>query len=204
MHHRLARNGCLPAWLTLGGAGLSADADRELLRSVALGDSSALRQVYDRCAPRAFGIILRILRSRSEAEEVLQEAFLQIWRRAKEYDPARGGLEAWVVTVARTRAIDRLRTVSLQQRTAEAAGSEAPLKEGPESPFDLTHQSESEGRVAAALGTLSPEQRQVIELAYFEGLSQSEIAERTGTPLGTVKTRTRLALEKLGGVLQDR
>ncbi len=181
---------------------LRAEDDAQLLRKVALGDVEALREVYARCSSRAFAVILRLLRSHSDSEDVLQETFLQLWRNARSFDPSRGGMEAWVVTVARTRAIDRLRQRAVVDRTVEGASQED-QREPPVSPFDALRQRQNEGRVAEAMAGLTPDQRTVIQLAYFEGLSQSEISERTGTPLGTVKTRTRLALEKLGEQLGE-
>jgi RNA polymerase sigma-70 factor (ECF subfamily) len=147
-------------------------------------------------------VALRILNSRSDAEEVLQETFLEVWRRAREFDPGRGGLETWVMTIARTRAIDRRRTLSTMARVAaDVATRPPPVSAAPVDPSEAAEQGQERARVAAALRELPPEQREVVELAYFEGLSQREIAERTGDPLGTVKTRARLALEKLATLL---
>jgi RNA polymerase sigma-70 factor (ECF subfamily) len=177
-------------------------ADRALLQQVALGNSAAMRTLYERCAGRAWAVTLRILGSRADAEEVLQEAFLEVWRRAREFDPSRGGVETWVMTIARTRAIDRKRSMGTVARVAEEAAAEPPpVSATPVDPSESAEQGQERARVAAALRELPPEQRQVVELAYFEGLSQREIAERTGDPLGTVKTRARLALEKLATLL---
>lgn len=163
-----------------------------------------MRGLYARCAGRAWAVVLRILGSRADAEEVLQEAFLEVWRRAREFDPSRGGLETWVMTIARTRAIDRLRALGTVARvTADAAAQPPPVSATPPDPSEQAVQRQDRERVAAAMRELPPEQRQVVELAYFEGLSQREIAERTGDPLGTVKTRARLALEKLASLLGE-
>jgi RNA polymerase sigma-70 factor (ECF subfamily) len=179
-------------------------ADRDLLQQVALGSSAAMRTLYERCAGRAWAVTLRILGSRSDAEEVLQETFLEVWRRAREFDPDRGGVETWVMMIARTRAIDRKRTLSTMARVAEEAGTQPPpVSATPAGPFESAEQGQARARVSVALRELPREQRQVVELAYFEGLSQREIAERTGDPLGTVKTRTRLALEKLASRLGE-
>jgi RNA polymerase sigma-70 factor, ECF subfamily len=177
-------------------------ADRDLLRQVALGSADAMRAVYARCSARAFAITLRLLPTRADAEEVLQETFLDVWRRAREFDPARGGLETWVTTIARTRAIDRLRSLGTVTRMVEGASQQPPpVSATPPSPDDVASQGQDQRRVRAALLQLPPEQREVVTLAYFEGLSQSEIAARTEQPLGTVKTRARLALEKLALLL---
>ncbi|NMO18698.1 sigma-70 family RNA polymerase sigma factor [Pyxidicoccus fallax] len=179
-------------------------ADRDLLRQVALGSSSAMREVYARCGGRAFSVVLRLLSSRADAEEVLQETFLEVWKRARDFDPERGGLETWVTTIARTRAIDRLRAMGTVARTVEGATHQPPpVSATPVAPDDAAALGQGRVRVLAALAQLPPEQREVVELAYFEGLSQREIAERTGDPLGTVKTRARLALEKLGDLLRE-
>ncbi|WP_163869788.1 sigma-70 family RNA polymerase sigma factor [Myxococcus eversor] len=180
-------------------------ADRALLQQVALGSGVAMRQVYARCAARAFAVMLRLLPSRADAEEVLQEAFLEVWRRARDFDPDRGGLETWVSTIARTRAIDRLRSMGTAARVAEGAAHHPPPESAtPPAPDEATSHGQDRVRVRRAMMTLPPEQREVVELAYFEGLSQREIAARTGDPLGTVKTRARLALEKLAALLRDR
>ncbi len=146
------------------------------------------------------GVALRVLRERADAEEVLQETFIEVWRRAREYAPSRGSVEAWLLTIARTRAIDRLRSRAARGRMAEAVSAE-PAQAGPKLPDMLSATAEDAMRVQAALCALPVEQRMALELAYWEGLSQTEIATRTGQPLGTVKTRVRLALLKLAGLL---
>jgi RNA polymerase sigma-70 factor (ECF subfamily) len=174
------------------------------LQQVALGNGAAMRTVYARCSGRAWAVALRVLGSRSDAEEVLQEAFLEVWRRAREFDPSRGAVEAWVMTITRTRAIDRKRSLGTVARIAEdAAAQPPPVSATAVDPSDAAVMGQDRARVAAAMRELPPEQRVVVELAYFEGLSQREIAERTGDPLGTVKTRARLALEKLASLLSE-
>lgn len=176
--------------------------DLALVRRVGQGDGQAMRALYARCAGRAYGLVLRIVQVRADADEVLQETFLEIWRRARDFDPARGNLDSWVATIARTRAIDRLRSVASGSRLLQgASGEPPPVSATPTDPRDLAEAGQQRGRVERAMQGLPPEQRSVVELAYFEGLSQSEIAERTGTPLGTVKTRARLALAKLAQLL---
>lgn len=180
-------------------------ADRDLLRQVALGGAAAMREVYARCSARAFAIAVRLLPTRADAEEILQETFLEVWRRAREFDPERGGLETWVTTIARTRAIDRLRSLGTVSRMVEGARQQPPpVSATPPSPDESAAQSQDEQRVRVAMAQLPPEQREVVLLAYFDGLSQSEIARKTGQPLGTVKTRARLALEKLALLLEPR
>ena len=169
------------------------------MRRAARGDRLALRGLYERHAPRVMAVALRIVRIPSEAEDVVQETFFEVWRRAPEYDPARGSPQAWLFTICRTRAIDRLRS---RLASARVLGSEAdPL--GLSSPVENAEWRQARERIDAALAQLPVEQRKVLELAYFEGLSQSEIADRTGEALGTVKTRVRLGMEKLAGLLTE-
>jgi RNA polymerase sigma-70 factor (ECF subfamily) len=174
------------------------DGEREVIRRVEQGDAGALRTLYERYAGRAMAIALRVLQQPHEAEEVVQETFLEIWKRASSYDPNRGAVAAWVCTIARTRAIDRLRLQSSATRAAAAAAAPLPPSR---TPVEAVEQREARGVIEAALRALPEEQRQVIELAYFSGLSQSEIADRTGEALGTVKTRVRLAMEKLSALV---
>jgi RNA polymerase sigma-70 factor (ECF subfamily) len=179
--------------------------DAELLRAVARGDESAFARVYDRYSPILLGLMLRILRSRAEAEDVLQEVFLQVWQRAHSFDPARGRAFTWLVTLARSRAIDRLRSVGSRERAARASAEDAPPESGPaEWADEAAVRAERAGAVRAALAELPEEQRQVLLLAYLEGMSQSEIAAAKNQPLGTVKTRTRSALRKLSESLRVR
>jgi RNA polymerase sigma-70 factor (ECF subfamily) len=178
-----------------------AEADEPLLRLVAGGDSRALRSLYDRHAPAALALAFRILRTRSEAEEVVQDAFVEVWRRAKAFDPRRGTASSFVLNVCRSRALDRLRARGTAERTAAASAREEP--EPPPLPIESAVQRQDRERVQRALAALPAEQRGTIELAYFAGLTQREIADRLGQPLGTVKTRVRLALEKLSTLLGD-
>jgi RNA polymerase sigma-70 factor (ECF subfamily) len=176
--------------------------DAELLRAVARGDEAALASVYDRYASILLGLLLRILRSRSEAEDVLQEVFLQVWRRAKDFDESRGRGFTWLVTLARSRAIDRLRSLDSRDRAATAAAAE-PSEVIGDASADALRAEQSE-IVRGALAQLSEEQRTTLLLAYEEGLTQTEIAARLKQPLGTVKTRTRAGLMKLRELLRDR
>jgi RNA polymerase sigma-70 factor (ECF subfamily) len=174
--------------------------DLSLVGRASRGDRQALQALYERYASKAMAVALRVLRLTSEAEEVVQETFLEVWRRAPEFDPARGSPQAWLLTICRTRAIDRLRSRVASARVLnqpEGGGLSAP------SPSEGAERRQTRERIDAALARLPPEQRRVLELAYFEGLSQSEIAERTGEALGTVKTRVRLGMEKLASLLAE-
>ncbi|OLE54677.1 MAG: hypothetical protein AUG51_06900 [Acidobacteria bacterium 13_1_20CM_3_53_8] len=173
--------------------------DVENLRAIARGDERALASVYDSYARILFGLILRILNDREEAEDVLQEVFLQVWRRAESYDEGRGRPFTWLVTLARSRAIDRLRAINSRQRASREAAKEV-SDEVSDAATDA-FKSEQGEVVRRALEELPEEQRRALLLAYFEGLSQSEIAVRLGTPLGTVKTRMRSGLIKLRELL---
>jgi RNA polymerase sigma-70 factor (ECF subfamily) len=167
--------------------------------AMALGD---LRALYDACAGRVMAVAFQLLRDRAEAEDVVQESFVELWRRSAEYDPARGTPEAYVVLIARSRALDRLRARASARRAAERAAAEDPLPPAVP-PVELAELRELRDRVRGALDALPLPQRQAVELAYFGGLSQTEIATRLGEPLGTVKTRIRLAMEKLATQLTE-
>jgi RNA polymerase sigma-70 factor (ECF subfamily) len=169
----------------------------ELVRKIAQGDQSALGALYDTTNRLIFGLILRILGDTSTAEEVMLDVYTQAWRQAATYDISRGAPLAWLTTIARSRAIDRLRSGWQDQRRKEPLEVAGDTPADSASPEDLTVASERQRFVRQALAQLSPEQREVIELAYFSGLSHSEIAERLNQPLGTVKTRTRLGMMKL-------
>jgi RNA polymerase sigma-70 factor, ECF subfamily len=175
-------------------------ADVALLSRIVRRDERALSELYDRHHRLLFGLILRILRDRSESEEVLQEAFMQVWTRAETYNVALGSPAGWLVRIARNRAIDRLRANAVRLRAVEDAPP-SPAADA-SSPETRATQSEQQRAVACALDALPPEQRVLIEQAYFLGLTQSELAERFKLPLGTVKTRIRTAMltlrEQLG------
>jgi RNA polymerase sigma-70 factor (ECF subfamily) len=171
-----------------------------LIAAIAQGDRAAFARFYDAFSGRAFGLIRRVLRDPSSAEEVLQEVFWQIWQDAAQYDPSRGTPEAWLLVRARTRAIDKLRSMRRRERTFVAPVDEAVARPA-QPPRNAASAAEDRGLVEGALGGLPEPQRRVIELAFFEGLTQTEIAARLGEPLGTVKTRARLALERLRGAL---
>ncbi|HEY3064279.1 MAG TPA: sigma-70 family RNA polymerase sigma factor [Methylomirabilota bacterium] len=170
----------------------------ELIRSMAAGDRAAFAAFYDRYAPLAYGVILKVVRDRADGADVLQEVFWEAWRTATSYDAERGSPEAWIVMRARARAIDRVRARRRREETFVAPVADAVARDvGP----DVARQVEDRDLVGAALDRLPPPQREAIELAYFEGLSQTEIAARLKQPLGTVKTRIRAGLERLREVM---
>ncbi len=166
------------------------------------GDEAAFAALYDRHSAILFGLLLRILGERAEAEDTLQEVFLQVWQKASTFDEARGTAFTWLVTLARSRAIDRLRARNARYR----AGTEAARNDGMHVEADAVDQamlSEQSQTVRKALLEIPEDQRRTLFLAYFEGLTQSEIAARLEEPLGTVKTRARAGLKKLREILGE-
>ena len=170
-----------------------AQADIRLIERIVARDEHAVADLYDRHNRLLFGLILRILRDRSEAEEVLQEVFVLVWTRAETYNVTLGSPAAWLVRISRNRAIDRLRANSVRLRAVEAA----PVSPAVQNPEARASQSEQQRVVAAALESLPTDQRDLIEQAYFLGLTQTELAERFKLPLGTVKTRIRSGMQAL-------
>jgi len=172
------------------------------MEQVRQGDPDALGQIYDRYAGVVLALALRILRERGAAEEVVSQAFWQVWEQAPRYSAERGSLAAWITAIARSRALDRLRSEQRELRLRERVGDEVERSAAPvENPADLTLAGERRRRVLEALAGLPTEQRECVELAYYRGLSHREIAAQTGAPLGTVKTRILLAMEKLRSAL---
>jgi RNA polymerase sigma-70 factor (ECF subfamily) len=175
----------------------SREADPALVARVERRDAEALALLYDRHAGRLMGLAQRILGDTGEAEEVLQEVFLYVWKAAGTFDPSRGPVLAWLLVATRSRSIDRLRS-----RRPGKSGGMVGLEEAPETASREDVEADAAGRewenrCRAAIAELPADQRRALELAYFEGLTHQEIAERTATPLGTVKTRVRLGLMKL-------
>ncbi|HTQ81320.1 MAG TPA: sigma-70 family RNA polymerase sigma factor [Thermoanaerobaculia bacterium] len=176
--------------------------DALLFRQLADRQPEALAELYDRYAPTLLALARRILSNHQDAEEVLQEVFLHVWNRAALYDPSRSSVATWLVLLTRSRAIDRLRNRKVVDRTHEAAYAEdADAYTSPEGDRNVFLQERRE-RVRQELTKLPAEQREVLDLAFYGGLSQSEIASRTDIPLGTVKTRTLLAMKKLRNALR--
>jgi RNA polymerase sigma-70 factor (ECF subfamily) len=172
--------------------------DIALIARIVARDANAVGELYDRHSRLLYGLILKIVKDRGEAEETLQEVFVQVWSKADTYNVQLGTPIAWLVRIARNRAIDRLRATSVRVRTAEAT----PLPPPVETPEARASMTEQERAVARALAALPLDQRQLIECAYFAGLTQSELAARFGLPLGTVKTRVRTGMMTLRRDLQ--
>jgi RNA polymerase sigma-70 factor (ECF subfamily) len=183
--------------------------DQTLMELVARGDTAALDVLYARHAPLVFALCLRIVRSRPEAEEVLQEVFWELWRSGDRYLAERGSVRVYLVQLARSRALDLLRMRRRRENLLASAGgptviaAETRGEDMNKGALAAAIVGEDSQRVRSALRVLSDAERCVVMLAYFDGLSQSEIAARLGEPLGTVKTRTRRALMRLRGMLVD-
>jgi RNA polymerase sigma-70 factor (ECF subfamily) len=169
----------------------------QLISSTAQGDQMALATLYDRTSPQVFGLIYKILNNRETAEEVTLDVYTQVWRQAHTYDQARGAPGAWLMTLARTRAIDRFRAGAAEYGRIESLDAAQWFAATEDTPEQDVQGQERRRYVQRALAMLTDEQRQAIALAYFYGLSQSEIAEQLQLPLGTVKTRIRLGMIKL-------
>ncbi len=174
-------------------AGTARTQDQQDLAAAARGDQAALGRLYDRYGRMVYSLAFRITEDRNAAEEVTQDVFLQLWRRARAFDPSRGDVISWLITIGRSRAIDRLR--SRQQR---AAGSWVPLDDAPFlAALPVSVDLAAADQLSKALAALPEQQRKVIEMAYYQGFTQSEIASRLNEPLGTVKTWTRSGLKAL-------
>lgn len=179
--------------------------DADVIRRIRAGDRAAFLEFYDRYAPLLLSVATRVLSDRREAEDVLQDVCTQIWQKSTGYDAQLGSLSSWAVTLTRNKAIDRVRATSRRRRLAEEmAQSSEQLEESPgASANELLYGRERAQRIRTALDELAADQRQVIELAFFAGLSQSEIALRLAQPLGTVKARIRRGMLKLREQLGD-
>lgn len=177
--------------------------DAALLRLIADRQPEALSALYGRYASTLLALGKRILGGISDAEEILQEVFLHVWNNAGRYDAGRSSVSTWLILITRSRAIDRLRTRKVVERTHETAIQENPVEHASPEGVEAVFIHERRERVRNELEKLPPEQKQVLELAFYKGLSQSEIAAKADLPLGTVKTRTLLAMKKLRGALRD-
>lgn len=192
----------LIAALAASGDIAGAEVDRQIVRRMAGGDHHALGELYDRHARLLYSLALRIVRERADAEDVLQEAFAQVWCQAERFEAARGTVAGWLVTVTRSRALDRLRQRRLQPAGVADFDGFAQTVPDPARGLDVQlATAEQAERVRLALAALQDDQRVPLELAYYEGLSQSEIAAKLGVPLGTIKTRMRQTLRRLRDAL---
>jgi RNA polymerase sigma-70 factor, ECF subfamily len=172
--------------------------EEHYIRRMAAGEESALGELYDRLGGLLFSLAHRILRNPREAEEIVQDVFVSAWRNARTFDPARASATTWLTVMTRNKAIDRLR--SLRRRLPESPAEPENFPEPRDESADpaLTAQThDRRTRIAATLSELPPNQRQAVELAFFEGLTHPEIASRLGETMGTVKSRIRLGLDRL-------
>jgi RNA polymerase sigma-70 factor, ECF subfamily len=195
--------GALAAFRTESAESHAADGD--CLRRMAAGDATGAAALYDRHARAVYSLVLRIVGNEGDAEDVVQEVFAQAWRQAGRYDPSRGAVVAWMLAMARTRALDALRARRSrpegqpQEGESQVGALPAPGLDAVSALLD----AEQVQRIQRALGALPTLQRAAIELAYFEGLTQREIAQRLEQPLGTIKTRIRLGLMRLRDALVE-
>jgi len=171
--------------------------DRDLVAGVAEGDRSAFSELYRRYSPAALGLALRILGEQAMAEEVLQEVFLSVWRRASGFDPARGSVRSWLFAQIHHRAVDVVRREEAERRRHSVNLGPVGTEQAVEDVIEESWLAARRRQIRAALGALPDEQRQVIEMAYFGGLTQSQVAAATGAPLGTVKSRTLAGMRRL-------
>jgi RNA polymerase sigma-70 factor (ECF subfamily) len=185
----------------------TAAGDHALVSRAASGDEGAIASLYDRYGGVLYAVAYRIVGQRADAEEVVLEAFAQAWREAPRFETARGSVAGWLTMIARSRALDLVRARGRRERMTASAAAEQPdaspaMGDWRNDPAGAVDEAERRARVREALATLSAPQREAIELAYFGGLSQSEIAERLQEPLGTIKTRVRLGMQKLREALR--
>ncbi|HEV2331042.1 MAG TPA: sigma-70 family RNA polymerase sigma factor [Verrucomicrobiae bacterium] len=181
----------------------STDRDIELLRQIAAGDRASFAEFYDRHSTLMFSVACRILNNTSEAEDVLQEAFVQIWEKAAIFNPELGQASSWAAILVRNKAIDRIRTSKRRTRLAEEAGAEQDAAANVEDTANETIYGREKAKlVQSAIVELPVEQRQAIELAFFSGLTQDEISKKLNQPLGTIKARIRRGLLKLRDQLE--
>lgn len=181
--------------------------DVTLLGRVAGGDRAAFAELYDRYSTLVFTMVSRMTKSRIDAEDLLQDTFLQIWNKAETFVSTRGSVYTWIVTISRNKAIDRLRSADQSRRGGRLDDSALQLVSDDgyrANPLVAAISSEYENLMKEGLASISPEQRKVLEMSYFEGLTQSEISDRLELPLGTVKTRMRQGMIKIRNLLKER
>jgi RNA polymerase sigma-70 factor (ECF subfamily) len=179
------------------------DKDIELLRRIAAGDREAFADFYDQHSTLMFSVAVRVLNDPNEAEDVLQETFVQIWEKAGSFDPQLGKASSWVATMTRNKAIDRIRAAQRRSRLNDEAGAELAItQEADATVNEAVHGHDKAKLIQTAIVELPAEQRRAIELAYFSGLTQNEISEKLHEPLGTVKARIRRGLLKLRDQLE--
>lgn len=181
---------------------LTTEALGKLSERIAKGDVDALKIVFESFAGMALAVAVRIVKNRAEAEEVVQESFMQMWKTATRYEPRRASLSTWIVSIVKSRAIDRLRANGTHARIAETVAQESSDVSDEMSVSEQLDSRRSAQQVQGLLAALPLEQREVLELAYFQGLSHQEISTRTSLPLGTVKTRVRRATLKLAEIVK--
>lgn len=175
--------------------------DNELMQAISRGDADALAVLYDRYASQALAIGIRVLRDRGQAEDVVQDAFLSAWRRASTFDGSRGSVGAWLMSITRNAAIDRQRG-RFRHQAGEVDIEDVAWRLSTPDVWDAVAGSLDRDRVRTALAELPPEQRETLEMAYWGGMTQQEIATVTATPIGTVKSRARLGLRRLEKVFR--
>jgi RNA polymerase sigma-70 factor, ECF subfamily len=182
----------------------AAEEDKAYMLRIATGDEAAFEALYDRYSRLLYSILLSVLRQPTEAQDMLQELFLHIWHQAKQFNQERGSVYSWLVTMTRNRAIDRLRSKSFREKMQESSNDEAMMlvPDSDITALDSISLAEDRERIHAALAQIPAEQRDALMLAYFQGYTQTEIAELLQTPLGTIKTRMRQGLIKLSSLLQ--
>ncbi len=178
-------------------------ADEDLMPLVGLGDAAAFGVLYDRHGRAAYSLAYRMMGEKQAAEDLTQDVFLKVWRSAGGYRAGRGSVRTWILSIVHNRSIDQIRSLASRRRTQEKVEAEAPRSQ-PSEAFAEAWRSALRDQVREALGKLPSEQLEILELAYFSGHTQVEIARMLDLPLGTVKGRTRLGLKKLGGLFHPR
>jgi len=177
--------------------------DAAAVARLAGGDEDALSILYDRYSGMLMALVQRIVRDPADSEEIVQRVFMQAWKQADRYDPARSSVSTWLVLIGRSRAIDLIRSRKVKDRTLEAVKQERKGQYTSNEGGERVWLQERREKLQGAMDDLPPEQREILEMAFFRGMTQREIAETTGIPLGTVKTRSLLAMKKMRVALRD-